>query len=194
MEPNRPLTISEIRARRENGRRSKGPRTREGRRRASLNWRRLELPRAAYAQLKRLQVGPEGFMRLWRDLLSIFWFLEAELEGFINYLAWDWWLKQYHAERSAPEHVLRIIDVRIENSLGVMIRGCAMVNRKWRVQFQREIGTTGEHSLAVLRLAVEARLPGYRALEAAGKLPPVRRLELAVIELEQVLEELKRAI
>jgi len=188
----RPLSACELRARRRNARRSTGPRTKEGRRRSSLNWRRPVIPRGTYETLAKLQATPEGFIRTWRDLHSIFWFLGPEFDPYIDFVAWDWWLKEYHADRSAPERTLRLIDTRIENALGYLIDSCGMINRKWRVQFGREIGSTGEAGLWELRLAIEARLPAYRRLSAEGKLPEIPPLKATMNELEQVLQELER--
>jgi hypothetical protein len=145
---------------------------------------------AVLKRLKLLQAGPEGYTRVWRDLLSIFRFLGPEMEPHIDYLAWDWWLKEYHALRSAPVEVLRTIDNRIENSLGWLTKSYGLIDPSWRRCFRREIGSTGELGMWHLRLAVETRLPSYRDLAAEGKLLESNPLELAIQDLEASLQEL----
>jgi hypothetical protein len=143
--------------------------------------------------LKSLHETPDGFYRTWRDLLSIFSFLDPQFEPFLDYLAWDWWLKEHYARRPAPEHTLHLIDARIEDSLGYMVNSCWRISRKWRGQFLREIGSTGESGMRELRLAVETRLPAFRQLAAEGKLPKIPPLEAALYELQRVWLELEEA-
>ena len=191
MRHRRPLSTSEIRARRRNARLSRGPRTKEGRRRSRLNFRCPEIPAAAYPLLESLHETPEGYTRTWRDLLSIFWFLGPQIEPYINILAWDLWLKERYARRSAPLHTLQVIEARIEEWLGHAVNACGRIHRKDRAQLQREIGSNGDLGMRELRLAIEARLPGYRRLASEGKLPAISPSEAAFYEFERTLGEIE---
>jgi hypothetical protein len=144
--------------------------------------------------LESLHETPEGYFRTWRDLLSVFWFLGPQFEPYIDCLAWDWWLKEHYALRSAPQHVLRLIDARIEKILECVVNSCQRIDRKWRAQFEREIGSTGETGMRELRLTIETRLPVYRRLAREGKLPGITPSEAALYEFQQALRELERVL
>jgi len=103
-------------------------------------------------------------------------------------------LKQQHARRGSGQHVLRAIDARLEESLWDLVNTYALLNRKWRVNMEREIGSSGEIAISHLRLAVETRLPAYKRLQAEGKLPHVSPLEAAVGELATTLNELEAVL
>lgn len=143
--------------------------------------------------LDSLHETPQGYIRTWRDLLTIFWFLGPQFEPFLSYLAWDWWLKARYAERSAPDRVFYLLDARIEDSLHYMVDACGRINRKWKARFQREIGVTGDRGMRELRLAIETRLPAYRRLAAKGKLLEVPPAEAAFYEFEQNLRQSEMA-
>jgi hypothetical protein len=190
MQEPRRLTVPELRARRRNARLSTGPRTREGRRRVSLNHRRLPLPRRGFGMLERLKGRPEELFRLWRDVLCIFHFMGPEMEPFLHPLAWDWWMKQHLAGRGAPQGTLRLIDGRIEHFLDRLLKAYRMINREWRYRLERELGSSGKLGMWHLRLAVETRLPDYQFLDANGTLPPVSLLQAELGELDEFLAEI----
>ncbi|HEV2175764.1 MAG TPA: hypothetical protein VGW33_00945 [Terriglobia bacterium] len=186
----RPLTPAQFRAQRRNARRSTGPRTIEGRRRSTLNYRQLRLPREAIELLQRVKGDPRDFLRLWRDVLAVFWFMGREMEPYLSVLAWDWWLKQHLARRGEPEHALRAIDARLEEALVELVAAYRWINREWRYRFMQEIGSTGELDIGHLRLAVETRLRAYQDLAEEGKLPQLSPMELAVSQMAEMMAEL----
>ena len=106
MPEKRPLTVLQILARRRNARLSTGPKTREGRRRTSLNRRRMELGDQARRQLEQLRADPRQFQRVWRDLVSVFWFMGRPMEPALAAVAWDLWLKQFCLRRGDAREVL----------------------------------------------------------------------------------------
>jgi hypothetical protein len=184
------LTVTELRARRRNARSSTGPRTKEGRRRVSLNHRPMPLPRRGFDMMKRLKGSPEELFRLWRDVLCVFHFMGPEMEPYLHPLAWDWWMKQHIASRGAPQHTLRLIDGRIEHFLDRLLKAYGMINREWRCRLEREIGSWGELGMWHLRLAVETRLPDYQFLDASGTLPPISLLQAELSQLDELLAEM----
>ena len=160
---------------------SGGPKTKEGRRRSALNSRQMAVPKLAREIIERLKGDPEDFVRIWRDVLAIFWFMGSELEPFLDGAAWDWWLKQHYARNGgANELTMRAIDVRLERRLHDLVSAYRMVNRKWQDRLESELGTAGRVGMWHLRLAVETRLKPYQELVRSGKLPKVSPLELAI--------------
>src|SRR5579872_6125530 len=67
------ITPAKLRAQRANARLSRGPRTREGRRRSSLNRRHMEIA-WPFQWLERDQA--RELRRVWRDLVAAFWFAD----------------------------------------------------------------------------------------------------------------------
>ena len=143
--------------------------------------------------LAKLQETPEGFIRTWRDLLSIFWFLGPQFEPYVSCLAWDWWLKALYIRRSAPLRKIHLLDARIEEWLGYTVTDAKNTHRKYRAWLEREIGSTGDLGMRELPLAIEARLPAFRHLDADGKLPEISPSEAAVYEFLNTLRELEAA-
>jgi hypothetical protein len=173
--------VKRPRNRHRNSVRSGGPQTVEGRRRSALNRRRLALPKLARKIIKRLKADPEDFLRTWRDVLAIFWFMGSEVEPFLDAVAWDWWLKKHYASNGgANDLTMRAIDVRLEYKLNALVSAYRMVNRKWRARLESEIGSAGRAGMWHLRLAVETRLQPYPELVRAGRLPAESPLELAI--------------
>ena len=91
------MTPVKLRAQRANARLSKGPKTPEGRRRAALNRRGIKHSFLLQVEIGRLGEGKE-LLRLWRDLLALFWFIKPELwqeqpklESCLERVAWAWW-------------------------------------------------------------------------------------------------------
>jgi len=161
--------------------RSGGPRSKEGRRRSALNRRRLAVPKLGREIIGRLKADPEDFLRTWRDVLAIFWFMGPEVEPFLDAVAWDWWLKQHFAlNGGANDLTLRAIDVRLERNLHDLVSAYRMVNRKWCTRLESELGSAGRPGMWHLRLAVETRLRPYPELVRDGKLPKESPLELAI--------------
>jgi hypothetical protein len=170
-----------MRAQHRNSALSTGPKTKEGRRRSALNQRQLVLPKLASEVLARLKADPEDFLRTWRDVLAIFWFMGPEMEPFLDAVAWDWWLKQHYAlNGGANELTMRAIDVRLEHKLHDLVSAYRMVNRKWYRRLLSELGSAGRAGMWHLRLAVETRLKPYPELVRDGKLPKESPLELAI--------------
>jgi hypothetical protein len=170
-----------MRAQPQNPVHSGGPKTKEGRRRSALNARGMAVPKLAREVLDRLKADPEDFLRIWRDVLAIFWFMGPELEPFLDAVAWDWWLKQHYARNGgANELTMRAIDVRLEHKLHDLVNAYRMVNRKWQSWLESELGSAGRAGMWHLRLAVETRLKPYQELVRTGKLPTVSPLELAI--------------
>jgi len=174
-------TAKRMRAQRRNAARSTGPRSKEGRRRSALNQRRLALPRLASEIIESLKADPQDFLRTWRDVLAIFWFMDPEVQPFLDAVAWDWWLKQHYAVNGGSnELTLRAIDVRLECELHALVSAYRMLNRKWQCRLQSELGSSGRAGMWHLRLAVETRLRPYPELVRDGKLPKGSPLELAI--------------
>jgi hypothetical protein len=174
-------TVKRIQAQRRNAALSTGPRTIEGRRRSALNRRGLAMPKLARKIIRRLKAKPEDFLRTWRDVLAIFWFMGPELDPFLDAVAWDWWLKQHRAlSGEANELTLRAIDARLEHNLHNLVSAYRMTNRKWRCRLKSELGSAGRAGVWQLRLAVEARLRPYPDLVRDGRLPKESPLELAI--------------
>lgn len=188
MPDRRPLTIPQILARRRNSRFSTGPRTEEGRRRVSLNRRRLELPQRALRNLERLRADPRSFQRVWRDVLATFAFMGPEMEPRLNALAWDFWLKQHCALRGYPVDDLHGIEARLEKNLRSLLHVYSMTNRKWMYYLRRDFGPLVQEARQ-FRMAVELRLGSTQELAREGKLPQESETALldAVLELSDVL-------
>jgi len=185
----RPLTVPQILARRRNARRSTGPRTEEGRRRAKLNYRSLELPEAARRRLERLHADPRDFQRVWRDVLAVFAFMGPEMEPCLSAVAWDFWLKQHCALHAFQHMDLLAIEARLDKSLMALLHVYKLSNRKWRFCLRREFGPFLEGGPGLFRKAVELRLESNQRLASQGKFPQQYQsvLEAAVAEVADVL-------
>ncbi len=181
MSGNETTTAERTGRRRQNFARSGGPKTKEGRRRSALNARQMAVPKLAREVIERLKGDPDDFLRIWRDVLAIFWFMGPELEPFLDGVAWDCWLKQHYARNGgANELTMRAIDVRLERRLHDLVSGYRMVNRKWQSWLESQLGSSGRPGMWHLRLAVETRLKPYQELVRTGKLPKQSPLELAI--------------
>lgn len=186
MTPRKPGAERRYAGRTSGPRRASGPKTEAGRRRAALNGRRLVLSSWAIHSLERLKGDARELEAVWRDLLGIFWFLDPQLERFLFLLAWDFWLKAHLAREGAPSHVIHSIDSRLEKRLAELAYTAAIVNRKWRCRFAREVGSTGRAGFWHLRALVEPRIGLLEEQFRKGKLPhqePMERELTALIDL-----------
>jgi hypothetical protein len=182
--------MPEILARRRNARLSTGPRTKAGRRRASLNRRQLELPPFAVENLKHLQADPRDFQRVWRDVVAILGFMGPQMEVCLSAVAWGFWLRQHCARQGYSGADLVSIDDRLDSDLVRMVKAYRTLNRQWRNNLRREFGPFLEGDIRRFRMALELRLRSNQQLANQGQLRTTA-LEEAVAELAHVLFELE---
>ena len=77
-------------------------------------------------------------MRLGRDLLASFWFVEPELESYVEMIAWPWWGK-LRMVRSGMAG--RWQDAQIERRLGGFVGRFRWRNQKWSYWLHRRLGS-----------------------------------------------------
>jgi hypothetical protein len=162
------MTAVKLRAQRANARLSKGPKTPEGRRRAALNRRGMKLSFLLQGEKGRLRERKE-LLRIWRDLLALFWFVkpglreeEPKLESCLEKVAWDWWEKLQWLRDGFSKEGLWRQDGRIEGDLWSFLFEFRLANRKADYWLCKEFGTNGRTFLAPLRESIEKRLGAFR--------------------------------
>jgi hypothetical protein len=161
-----------LRAQRANAQLSTGPRTREGRRRSSLN--RLGFKASGWRAFGGFEFrGQRDFLRVWRDLLALFWFIKPEwwreqpkLEYSFRSAAWDWSRKLPLARSGSP---CGSINESIQSSLSQFIFEFRLCNQKCHCWLGKEFGADGRTDIVKLREAIEARLPSFHEAEKIAK-------------------------
>jgi len=166
------MTPAKLRAQRANARRSTGPRTVQGRRRAAMNRLRLRLGCGMRSLMGLTGAGYSELQRLWHDLLAIFWFVEpVERIGRLELAAWLCWFKLTLLRDgcSRPDY-LNHLDAEIERFLAEVIERYAFGRHdwNWKTTVRKEIGKDALSSRAALRAAVEWRLNRFHT----GGAPP----------------------
>lgn len=174
------VTPAKLRAQRANARRSTGPRTAEGRLRSSLNSLKAHpspLGPVARAAGRR----PEEFLRIWRDLLALFWFVEpvsqyhqTVLQTRLESLARAWWMKFSLAALANDGQT----DADIESRLGAFLTELRQCRQKYLYRLRSKFGTDGRRGLGALRESIEARLGFHRDAPASATQAAGGRVEL----------------
>lgn len=161
------ITPAKLRAQRANALLSRGPRTREGRRRSALNRRSMGF--SLILQREGLRREARDLRRLWGDLLAQFWFIKPErwqnrprLEFSLERAAWDWWQKLVRVRGGDPKERLRLKDQQIESDLANFLSEFRVENQKADYWLRKEFGIDGRLNIAALRESIEARLGAFR--------------------------------
>jgi len=171
----RALSPARVAANRRNARKSTGPKTKAGKRRAALNGRRLD---AAFPDIERkLQArgeDPRDFRRLHRDVAALFPPHEPAAEAAVQLLAMTWWEKARRIRNgvgggSAPTNDL---DGKIEELLVFLVSVQRRRHEPWRTRLVEVLGTGsgpgwGPGSPAEVRRKIERRLFAFGATKAA---------------------------
>jgi len=188
----KPPSEARLRAQLANAQLATGPRTRAGRRRSALN--RLA---AKPKEIKLIWGGvePQGhreFLRVWRDLRFLFWFVKREhwwqeprLETYLKAAARAWQGKLEAARKGLNSSLVSRFDLDIESSLADFMFEYRLCNRKCDCWCRREFGAGGRE-LGKLRKGIEARMSSFhpRQLKAAPAAisPQERRKRAAAAE------------
>ncbi len=173
----RALTPWEIAARRRNARKSTGPRTAVGKRRAPPNALRsgehIRLPGGGRWFLPR---DPKEFRHLHCDLLGPIedWTLAFLANHLAQEFWWKWHRQRCHREMGLPDTSQRD-DERIEEWLGSALEALATRSRKWYCRLTTSLGG-GFDSLSELRSRLESRLAVYRTSIAHVDRPTVQEI------------------
>jgi len=161
-----------LRAQRANAQLSTGPRTRQGRQRSALN--RLGFKASGWRAFGGFEFrGQRDFLRVWRDLLALFWFIKPEwwrehpkLEYSFRSAAWDWSRKLPLVRSGSP---CGSINESIQSSLSQFIFEFRLCNQKCHYWLGKEFGADGRTDIVKLREAIEARLPSFHEAEKMAK-------------------------
>ncbi len=172
---NRPLNPWEIAARRRNARKSTGPRTPAGKRRAAFNSLRVGLcSRSRKETMLSLGEEPRQFLRIRRDLTSLFEPEDTLLDELIEELAEDWWDKALRVQnRRRPfEYDLTIwaCNREIDEKLEALVEAFRYRYRKWYCRLIKILGSPID-SWTDLRITIERQMGAFRRI-ANG--PPER--------------------
>ncbi|HEV2426419.1 MAG TPA: hypothetical protein VGZ29_16455 [Terriglobia bacterium] len=171
----KPLSPAHLRAQRANAQRSTGPRTREGRRRSALN--RLGAKSSGWRALGGVNTrGRRDFLRVWRDLLALFWFIDPEcwrehprLEFSFREVAWVWsWkLPAIRGGSAGPS-----LNEPIDSALSRFLFEFHLCNQKSRYWLRKKFGTDGRWNIVKLRESIETRLSSFVEAETIAKKAP----------------------
>jgi hypothetical protein len=177
----RPLASWEIAARRRNGRKSKGPRTPEGKRRAALNLLRWRLcPKEQEKLLTAQGEDPREFRRLHRELFALLEPTDAVFEGLMSRLAGEFWnkLRLVRMPSHSPDDESKVSEVngRIEVILARLVtRMMIRTPRKWYRSLRSAAGAL-IGSPAELRNGIESRMSSFSSTTVRGQgLAPLRQ-------------------
>ncbi len=159
----KPPSPAQMRAQRANAQLSTGPRTRQGRRRSSLNRLGAKTSGRGFASLN--FPGQRDFLHVWRDLLALFWFIKPEwwredprLEFYLRATAWAW-TQKLPAVRSGARGA--DMNESIQSGLSCFIFEFRVCNQKCHYWLQKEFGVDGRTDIVQLREAIEARLSSF---------------------------------
>lgn len=169
------ITPAKLRAQRANARLSRGPKTREGRRRSALNRRGMD------RSFVLLRTGREPDARdllcIWRDLLAQFWFIKPdlwrrppdsgsclELESRLEQVAWAWWRKLRWVRMGASQEDLAKANEWIQSDLSAFLFEFRVGNQKADYWLRKEFGTDGRLNIVALRESIEPHLQIFREL------------------------------
>jgi len=161
-----------LRAQRANAQLSTGPRTRQGRRRSALN--RLGARASGWGGYGGVPIKSQrDFLRVWRDLVALFWFINPEwwrehpmLEYYFRAAAWTW-SRKLAAARDGLPYVS--INESIQSSLSRFVFEFRLCNQKCHYWLRKEFGVDGRTDIVELREAIEARLTSFSNLEKIAK-------------------------
>ena len=167
------ITPAKLRAQQANARLSRGPRTREGRRRSALNRRGMGL--ASILQATGRKRDARELLDLWRDLLAQFWFIKPELwqrpprlrsclgiDFRLEQVAWAWWRKLRSVRTGASKEDLAKSDAWIESDLAAFLSEFRVEHPKADYWLRKEFGADRRLGMAALRERIEARLGAFR--------------------------------
>ena len=170
-EYNSALSAARLAANRRNARKSTGPRTRAGKRRAALNSRRHNLcPPDLEHYLKARGEDPREFRRLYRDLVAIFQPHEAAGVRAVELLALTWWEKARRMRNWIGTGPGRCddLDERVENLLRFLVYVQKQRHEHWQERLIQALGGPLK-SPADLRHRIERRLLVFGATRATRK-------------------------
>jgi hypothetical protein len=165
-------SAARLRAQRANAERSTGPRTLAGRRRSALNrlgWKASDRKMMAWLQPQDRQ----EFLKVWRDLRALFWFVPEELwrehprlEFYLQGAATAWHSKLLAARKGFFGDGLNL---QIESQLYEFALQLHFCQRKARYWCRKEFGADGSTDIQALRARIEARLGTYSQMAEIAK-------------------------
>ncbi|MGO9271496.1 MAG: hypothetical protein ACLQOO_14755 [Terriglobia bacterium] len=186
-----PLSPARLAANRRNARKSTGPKTKAGKRRAALNGRRLDVAFPEIEIERRLQArgeDPRDFRCLHRDVAALFQPQDVTGEAAAQLLAMTWWekarrIRNWVGGGPAPTNDL---DGKIEKLLVYLVSVQRQRHERWRTRLVEVLGP-GPGSPADVRRKIERRLFAFGATKAARTYPRPAKLD-------DMLEEFQAAI
>ena len=166
------LSPARLAANRRNARKSTGPKTKAGKRRAALNGRRLA-PAEIERQLEARGEDPRDFRRLHRDVAALFPPHDLATEAAVQLLAMTWWEKARRIRNWVAAGPARTgdLDGKIEELLVFLVSSQRQRHEPWRTRLVEVLGTGsggwGPGSPAEVRRKIERRLFAFGATKAA---------------------------
>lgn len=161
----RPLSAAALAANRRNAKKSTGPRTPEGKRRAALNSLKKSLCpnwRAVLIPLK--GQNPREYKGLHRDLIAMLEPDNSFFRSLVRDLVEAWWEKlcwlRGQTEGPSGPAMRGKLDLEIESRLTMYLTALSLHNRKWNAWLATTLGGPIS-SPAMLRERIEARLAAF---------------------------------
>jgi len=161
------LSAARLAANRRNARKSTGPRTKAGKRRAALNASRLASPEIE-RQLQARGEDPHDFRRLHRDVAALLQPHDVATEAAVQLLAVTWWEKARRVRNcvTASSALTDDLDEKIEELLTFVVYVQRQLHQPWQARLMEVLGPELGKP-ADVRRRIERRLFIFGATKAA---------------------------
>ncbi len=179
-----PLSPARLAANRRNAKKSTGPKTKAGKRRAALNAFRLAPPEIE-RQLQARGEDPRDFRRLHRDVAALFQPHDVAGEAAVQLMAMTWWEKARRIRNcvTASSALTDDLDEKIEELLTFVVYVQRRLHQPWQTRLMEVLGPELGKP-ADVRRKIERRLFTFGATKAARTYPRMPKADSLLEEFQ----------
>jgi len=97
-------------------------------------------------------------LRLWQDVMAVFWFIDPDCHFYLQRATWSWWRKLDALRKGGSAAGVRYAEGDVEKYLRQALERFAKGRQRWKRWLRKELGADVRDGMGSVRVAVESRL------------------------------------